>query len=123
MFLKKKKANKTELYSLQVSGQPLPKSGFWELSSRPGAYQPAWLQETGLEDCGLECVNVKIRHCSFFSVTTTRLWFGPSLCWVFWCWLISCFAARSELLRGSGCLGSILFVTSALPRLTMPRRT
>ena len=28
-----------------------------------------------MDDCGLECVNVKIRHCSLFFLTTS-LWFG-----------------------------------------------
>lgn len=69
-----KKSPQTELYSCRFSGKTsLPKSDFWKFSSRPGSHQRAWLQEKGLDDCGLECVNVKIRHCSLFFFTAFGL--------------------------------------------------
>lgn len=75
MFFKKKKnPPKRNCILCRFSGKTLPKSDFWKFSSRPGSHQRAWLQEKGLDDCGLECVNVKIRHCSLFFFTS--LWFG-----------------------------------------------
>ena len=121
MFFKKKKNKKTHRTVFSVGlVAPWPKSAFWKLFSRPGSHQQPWLREKGLEACGLECVNVEIKHRSLFSITTTSLWFWLPACWVFRCCVVSC-SYRLELLRGFFFFFFFFFFLPHLRHLGVPR--